>query len=158
MVGGVNTGGASIYAVMAAQPLVIVVDTSVLVSALLGQTGSSREVLRRALQCRYIPLMGEALFAEYEAALAKDELFARCALTARERGELLDAFLATCRWTRIFFTWRPNVRDETDNHVVELAVAGGAGIIVTKNLRDFASMELRFAGLRIATPAEIIKE
>lgn len=26
-------------------------------------------------------------------------------------------------WTRIYFGWRPNLRDEADNHLVELAVA-----------------------------------
>jgi len=66
--------------------------------------------------------------------------------------------LARCRWTRIYFLWRPNLRDEADNHLVELAVAGGAQAIVTKNTRDFAKMELRFPNLRVATPAELVKE
>lgn len=90
--------------------------------------------------------------------MAKQALFKDCLLTDRERNEVLDALLSRCRWTRIYYGWRPNVPDESDNHVVELAVAGGAELIVTKNVRDFAGMELRFQGLRIATPAEIVKE
>jgi predicted nucleic acid-binding protein len=43
-------------------------------------------------------------------------------------------------------------------HLVELAVAGGAQAIVTKNTRDVAKMELRFPNLRVATPAELVKE
>jgi len=39
---------------------------------------------------------------------------------------------------RIYFLWRPNLRDEADNHLVELAVAGGAQAVVTRNKRDFA--------------------
>src|SRR6266513_5375089 len=50
-------------------------------------------------------------------------LFARCRLSAAEREELFDIYLARCRWTRIYFLWRPNLRDESDNHLVELAVA-----------------------------------
>ena len=50
------------------------------------------------------------------------------------------------------------MRDESDNHVVELAVAGGAQAIVTRNVRDFARMELRFPALRIVTPADLAKE
>lgn len=138
--------------------MIVVIDTSVLVSAMLGPGGASREVIRRALQGRYCPLIGQALFVEYEAALAKDELFMKCVLTKRERGELVDSFLSVCRWTRIYYGWRPNVRDETDNHVVELAVAGSAQAIVTKNLRDFMGMELRFEGLRIVAPDHLIKE
>jgi hypothetical protein len=30
--------------------------------------------------------------------------------------------------------WRPNLRDEGDNHLVELAIAGGAEAIVTYNV------------------------
>ena len=138
--------------------MIIVVDTSVIVSAMLGPGGASREVVRRAIRGRYSPLIGQALFAEYEAVMAEDALFAACALTSSERNALLDAFLSACRWTRIYFNWRPNIRDETDNHVVELAIAGGAEAIVTKNVRDFAGMELRFAGLAIAAPERFIQE
>jgi putative PIN family toxin of toxin-antitoxin system len=138
--------------------MIVVVDTNVLVSAFLGPGGAGREVLRRALQRRLEPLMGAALFAEYESVLARDALFERCVLSATERDQLLDDFLSVCRWTRVYYTWRPNVPDESDNHLVELAVAGGAQAIVTKNVRDFARMELRFPNLRVATPADLVKE
>jgi predicted nucleic acid-binding protein len=102
--------------------------------------------------------LGTTLFAEYEAVLTRDELFRKCTLTAREREELLDAFLSVCQWTRIYYAWRPNVPDESDNHLVELAVAGGAQAIVTKNVRDLAAMELRFPELRVVSPAALAKE
>lgn len=50
-----------------------------------------------------------------------------------------------------------NLKDEGDNHVVELAVAGRAEMIVTRNLRDFLNMELRFPALRICSPEEFLK-
>lgn len=58
----------------------------------------------------------------------------------------------------VLCVWRPNLPDESDNHLVELAVAGGAGAIVTKNVRDFRRAELHFPNLLIMTPAGIIKE
>jgi len=140
------------------EPGLIVVDTNVLVSAFLGPGGASREVLRRSLGGRYRPLIGAALFAEYESVLEREALFEGCVLSPRERGRLLDDFLSVCRWTRVYYAWRPNLRDESDNHLVELAVAGGARAIVTKNVRDFGRMELRFPGLRVLTPADLIKE
>jgi len=140
------------------EPGLIVVDTNVLVSAFLGPGGASREVLRRALGGRYRPRIGAALFAEYESVLEREALFAGCVLSSRERNRLLDDFLSVCRWTRVYFAWRPNLRDESDNHLVELAVAGGARAIVTKNVRDFGRMELRFPDLRVLTPADLIKE
>ncbi len=74
-----------------------------------------------------------------------------------ERAELLDIFLAHCRWTRIYYGWRPNLRDEGDNHLVELAVASGADWICTHNLRYLRAHELAFPGLGLATPAQLLK-
>ncbi len=83
-------------------------------------------------------------------------LFEDSRLTQRERSELLDIFLASCRWTRIYYGWRPNLHDEGDNQLVELAVAGGAEFIVTHNIRHLKHMELKFEGLALATPAQLL--
>jgi len=72
--------------------------------------------------------------------------------------QLLDIFLSTCRWTRIYFGWRPNLPDEADNHLIELAVAGGAGHIVTSNLRDLRRAELSFPGIATVTPIQFLKD
>jgi putative PIN family toxin of toxin-antitoxin system len=134
----------------------IALDTDVLVAAMLGAGAASR-LVGAVLEGRFEPLMGPALYAEHEAVLARGRLFARCRLSAAEREELLDIYLARCRWTRIYFLWRPNLRDESDNHLVELAVAGGAQAIVTRNRRDFRGAELRFENLAVLTPAEALR-
>jgi len=136
----------------------VVVDTSVFVSALLGPGGASREVVRRCLLGVHRPVMGVALFHEYESVLAREPLFANCLLQPEERERLLDAFLSVCRWVRVYFLWRPSLPDEADNHLVELAVAARAGAIVTQNVRDVARGELRFAGLRVLSPAALLEE
>jgi uncharacterized protein len=133
----------------------VVVDTNVFVGACLGK-GPSSLVIEGCLQGRFLPLMGAALLAEYEDVLGRSALFQGCRLSAREREELLDIFVASCRWTRIYYGWRPNLRDEGDNHLVELAVAGGAEFIVTHNIRHLKTMELKFEGLAIATPAQLL--
>ena len=136
----------------------VVIDTNVFVSALLGPGGASREVLRRCLAGVHRPLMGAALYGEFDAVLSREALFRGCVLAAREREALLDAFLRQCRWTRIYYLWRPNLPDEADNHVLELAVAGAANAVITRNTRDFAGAQLRFADLRIVRPEQFIKE
>jgi uncharacterized protein len=133
----------------------VVVDTNVFVGACLGK-GPAGLVIEGCLQRRFVPLIGAALLAEYEDVLGRSALFQGCRLSAREREELLDIFVASCRWTRIYYGWRPNLRDEGDNHLVELAVAGGAQFIVTHNIRHLKTMELKFEGLAIATPAQLL--
>jgi uncharacterized protein len=135
----------------------IVVDTSVFVSALLSASGASRQVLRRCLQKNYQPLIGATLYSEYESLVKRDGLFEDCLITSPEREVLLDAFLSVCRWVEVYYLWRPNLRDENDNHVLELAVAGNASAIVTHNIKDFKHGQLLFPQLAVITPGQLLK-
>ncbi len=135
----------------------VVIDTNVFLGACLGQ-GASHHVVAACLRGECEPLMGAALFAEYEDVLGREELLADSRLNRDERDELLNIFLARCTWTRIYFAWRPNLPDEADNHLVELAIAGSARYIVTRNLRDVARMELHFPELRVLPPEDFLKE
>jgi predicted nucleic acid-binding protein len=62
------------------------------------------------------------------------------------------------RWVNISFGWRPNLPDEADNHLIELAVAAGAEAIVTHNIRDVARGELQWAQLSVLTPAQCLEK
>ena len=135
----------------------IVVDTNVFVGASMG-TGASALIVQLCLQGRLHPAMDSALFLEFEDVMAREALFEECRLGPGQREELLDIFLANCKWIKTYFSCRPNLRDEGDNHVVELAVACAATHVVTWNTRDFSAMELRFPLLRVRTPAEFLKE
>jgi len=133
------------------------VDTNVLVGSLLKQGGASRRVVRAYLAGDYQPLIGAALFSEYEDVLSRKALWVDALLPARERDEVFDGFLRVCRWVEVYFAWRPNLPDEADNHLVELAVAGNATAIVTRNTRDLARGELRFPSLKILTPEQCLE-
>ena len=135
----------------------IVVDTSVFISALIGSKGSSREIIRRCLKGEYQPLMGNALFLEYESVMQREEIISQCSLTNTEIYTLLASFINVSQWISIYYLWRPNLKDEADNHLIELAVAGNAQIIVTKNVKDFQNAELVFPNLSILRPEEIIR-
>lgn len=135
----------------------IVVDTNVFVGACLG-TGASNAVVAHCLTGHFRPLIANALFVEYEDVLARSALFAKCKLSGDERNELFDIFTASCEWIRVYYQWRPNLRDESDNHLMELAVAGNAQCIVTRNLRDLSGGELAFPHVRVLTPERILKE
>ena len=135
----------------------IVVDTNIFVNALIGQKESaSRELLRQCLQGKYQPLMGNALFAEYQDVVNRDHITAVCPLTSIERTNLLAAFMSVCQWVRVYYLWRPNLPDEADNHLIELAVAGNAQIIATRNVKDFKRSQLKFSRLKVLKPEEIL--
>jgi uncharacterized protein len=138
----------------------IVVDTNVLVGACngTGGTGAAARVMRACIAQRCTALIGNALMSEYDDVFRRPEVFKRCPLDEDDRLTMLEAFVINCQWVRVYYTWRPNLRDESDNHLVELAVAGGADAIVTRNLRDLKSMELRFPRLRVLSPEEFLKE
>ena len=135
----------------------LVVDTCVFVTALLSKDGASREVLMRCLKKEHTVKMGTALYIEYESLLARDDLFSACILTKKEREELLNAFLSVCEWVHVYYLWRPNLKDEADNHLIELAVAGGCDAIVTNNVKDFQQSQLQFPEIQIIRPSQLIK-
>ncbi|XOF34079.1 MAG: putative toxin-antitoxin system toxin component, PIN family [Candidatus Electrothrix sp. YB6] len=139
----------------------VVIDTNIIVSALISSRGSySRKIVEKVFKDKITPLMGEALFNEHIEVTSRQNIFKSCVLDEGTRREFLRAYMRCCRWCRIYYNWRPNLQDEDegDNHIIELAVGGGADCIITKNIRDLKSGELLFDNLRIVTPDEFIEE
>ncbi len=134
----------------------IVLDTNVFVSALRSGGGASRQVLRRILQGHAMPLFGNALWQEYQDLLGRDVWTP--VTTPEERLQVLAALAQAGRWVHVYYGWRPNLRDEGDNHLIELAVAGNAEAVVTHNVRDLTRGELAWPRLRIVTPAQFLEE
>ena len=102
--------------------------------------------------------MSATLFLEYDDVLNRPELFKAARLDAFERARLFDIFVSKCIFIDVYYKWRPNLRDEGDNHIIELAIAANANVIVTSNLRDFDKSDLRFDQLQIMTPDAVLKE
>ena len=130
----------------------VVIDTNVLISALLKADTAPRQLFRLCLQQRVVPLMGTTLLKEYEEVMQRETLFVRSPLSGEEREGFLDAFLSVCEWVSVYYLWRPNLRDEADNHLIELAISGGAKYLVTGNTKDFRGASLRFPSLDVVTP------
>ncbi len=134
----------------------VVIDTNIFVSAIMNADGAPRQVIRLCLEEHLVPLISNALFAEYEDVCGRDALFDDRFISKEERAILLDAFLSSCIWIPIYYLSRPNLRDEGDNHLIELAVGGGASNLITANKKDFAQAELLFPQLEILTAGEFL--
>ncbi len=135
----------------------IIIDTNILVSACMGSYYANK-IIAYCLKGRLQPVIGVTLFNEYEDVINRNAIFDGCKLTQDERNQLLDAFLSVCQWTKIYYIWRPNLKDEGDNHLVELAVASGAEFIVTRNLKDFRQAELMFSSFEICLPENLLEK
>ena len=136
--------------------LPVVIDTHVFVAGLRADGGASRAVLRNALQGRIEPLFGNALWLEYEDLLGRP--VRTQATTRKERLQVQAALARVGRWVTIYYGWRANLPDEADNHLIELAMAGGAAAIISHNVRDIRRGELLLNGLRVLTPAEYLEK
>jgi putative PIN family toxin of toxin-antitoxin system len=137
----------------------IVLDTNVFVAAMRASdraSTASRAVLRAALSRRVFLLFGNALWLEYEDLLGRDSAWTD-ATTHAERKNMLRALASAGRWVTVYYGWRPNLPDEGDNHLIELAVAGNADAIVSFNKKDLLRGQLLLPDLRILTPAEFLE-
>ena len=134
----------------------VVIDTNVIVSALRSGGGASRQIVRRTLDGIYGPLFTNALWMEYEALLGRPVWTVET--TQAERRQVISALAAAGEWVAIWFGWRPNLPDEGDNYLFELAVAGGARAVITHNVRDLRRGELVWNNILVLTPAECLEQ
>ena len=129
----------------------VVLDTNVLVSAIRSQKGASFQLLKKVGTGLFEIAVSVPLVLEYEDAMVRR----RGHLRPQEIGDVLDYVCHVARRQRIFYLWRPLLRDPKDDMVVEVAVAAGAEAVVTHNRRDFMGIE-RF-GLRVDSPQDFLK-
>ena len=134
----------------------IVIDTSVVVSALRSRLGASNRLLRLVALGRVRPLVTTSLFLEYEAVLKRPAQLLASRLRTTDVDRILSALAAACEPVEVRFRWRPQLADVADEMVLEAAVNGRADALVTHNSRDFAAAAPRF-GLLVLTPSELIR-
>jgi len=132
----------------------IVIDTNVLVAALRSKRGASYRLLNLINSEKFSIHISVPLVLEYEDAAKK--LLEDIPLTEQDVDDILDYLCAVAQRHKIFYLWRPFLKDAKDDMVLELAVTADCDFIVTYNERDFQGAE-RF-GLRVVTPKEFLEE
>jgi putative PIN family toxin of toxin-antitoxin system len=136
----------------------VLIDTNVFVSALLSQESSASLIMRLCFSKSIQPVMGTTLYTEYCDVCSRDDIFKNSALNRTERYELFDDFISLCDWVSVYYLWRPNLSDEGDNHLLELATASHAKYIITVNTKDFKNGNLLFPDITIATPRDFLDQ
>jgi predicted nucleic acid-binding protein len=119
-------------------------------------TGASAALLRAARQQQVVLPANVALALEYEAICRLAEHRLAAGLTMEQATVFVDAVLAMAEPVESHYQWRPQLRDPSDELVLEAAVNGHAVVIVTFNKRDFGEAPARF-GVALLTPAEAVR-
>ena len=132
-------------------------DTNVIVAALRSRHGASNALLRRALQGELPVVVHQKLVLEYRDVLSRPEILAATQLSFDEIELVLAHLVAVATEIDVRSLWRPNLRDEGDNFVLEIAVAAWPCTIVTHNISDFAHAELRFPQVVTCTPGQLMQ-
>jgi putative PIN family toxin of toxin-antitoxin system len=132
----------------------IVIDTSVMVSALKSSRGASFRILSLITSGKFAFHLSVPLIFEYEATLKRTDL--NPTWTAEEIDELLDIICLFGIKHDIWYLWRPLSKDAGDDFVAELAVTAGVDAIVTHNVKDFLGMKT--FGIRVLRPKEFLVE
>jgi predicted nucleic acid-binding protein len=96
------------------------------------------------------------LFLEYEEVLKRPEQRIAHGLTLDRIDEFLAELAALVEPVEVRFLWRPQVRDPSDEMVLEAAINGHADALVTYNIRDFDLAGKRFA-VPILSPPDLLK-
>lgn len=132
-------------------------DTNVLVAAFRSRTGASNALVRRALLGQLPVVVHSKLVYEYRDVLSRPDTLAGSGLSFGEVEVVLAQFAAKATEVDVRFLWRPNLTDEGDNFVLEIAVAAWPCTIVTHNVADFARAELRFPQVALCTPGRLMQ-
>jgi putative PIN family toxin of toxin-antitoxin system len=134
----------------------VVLDTSVVVATLRTRSGAGNAVLRLVANRRLIALVSPPLFLEYEDVLKRAEQRIAYGLTLEMIDEFLAELAALIEPVEVRFLWRPQVRDPSEEMVLEAAINGRADALVTYNIRDFAVAGVRFA-VPVLRPPDLLK-
>ena len=132
----------------------IVIDTNVLVSALNSNIGASFKVLMEIGSGLYDSAVSVPLVLEYEDVTKR--LGRKLKISKEAAENIIDYICLVSEKTRIFYLWRPYLKDPKDDMVLELAVSAQCSHIITYNVKDFKGTD-KF-GIAVMTPKEFLKQ
>ena len=134
--------------------MLVVLDTNVLVSAIRSRRGASFQILSLVGTGAFDVAISVPLVLEYEAAMLRDVDATN--LAPDDVRDIVDYVCSVARQQKIFFLWRPLLKDPNDDMVAEVAVASACDALVTHNKKDFDA--LAALGLRVMSPQELLEE
>ncbi|MDD9987316.1 MAG: putative toxin-antitoxin system toxin component, PIN family [Spirochaetaceae bacterium] len=129
------------------------IDTNVFVSALKSRNGASFKLVSMIGTGWFDIAVSVPQILEYESVAKRQPEAAR--LPGEGIDDVLDYVCSVALRQKIFYLWRPFLKDPSDDMLLELAVAAQAQHIVTFNIRHFVGVA-RF-GILAQTPRDFLR-
>jgi putative PIN family toxin of toxin-antitoxin system len=129
-------------------PVKAVLDTNVIVSALLKDGGREALLVDLALSGSFTLVVSNALLEEYEEVLRRPGFGFNPTQVTRSLRAIRDTAIIVQPQKQLHVT-----RDPDDNKVLECALEAGAEYVVSGNTRDFPK---EFQGIRIVPPRQFL--
>lgn len=134
--------------------LKIVIDTNVIISALKSRNGFSFKLLSIIDDKRFRVFISVPLILEYEDVAKRSK--SQKKLNFTEIGDILDYICLIGEQRKIFYLWRPYLKDPKDDMILELAVESECDYIISFNKKNFKGID-KF-NLEVITPKEILRK
>ena len=132
----------------------IVTDTCVLISALRSRNGASFRLLSLIGSRKFLFSLSVPLVLEYEA--TAKQISRGLGLTHTDIEDIIDYLCTVGEHRKVHYLWRPNLKDPSDDFVLELAVESECQYIVTCNIKDFSKAD-KF-NVTVITPLELLRK
>ena len=132
------------------KPVTVVLDTNVLVSALLTPNGLPAEILNRILGGEILLYCSSDIFLEYQVVL-KRKKFGFSTHSVHQFLDELETLSIFVTPTQSFSV----CKDPEDNKFIDCAIASEASYIVTGNLKHFPA---HFKGIQILSPTGFLRK
>lgn len=131
----------------------VVIDTNVFISALKSRDGASFKLLFKTDYEKYTNCISTPLIFEYESVAKRENKLDY--LKNDDIDIILDKLCQVSEKCKVFFLWRPFLKDPRDDFILELAVESQCDFIITYNTKDFIGSE-NF-DIKAITPKEFLK-
>ncbi len=137
--------------------MIVTIDTSVLFQGLYSNKGASYQILRLLKEGKIQLALSVPVFMEYCDVLKRQSTLKKTGLNTTQINAVLDYIALTGLEHKISFLYRPNLKDESDNKFIELALASQSGYLITANIKHFTTnQELILFNVKAVTTGEFI--
>lgn len=133
----------------------VVLDTNVLICALITKKGTPGQLLEKMKSEEFFLVLSEKVFAELVRILDYPHLRSRYRYTDEQIERFLYSLRSVAIWVNAPERLSVVVEDESDNRFIELAVAGQARYIVTGDQKHLLKLR-RYQGIDLVSPLEFL--